>query len=102
MAFHEHDVPAQSRELEDRASSIRRSSSLGDLNLPSASKRASAARQKSKISAAQPSETAGSREDAAEARAAVYTDAGVSRCCVMEVEALNCSDIVLQVSQLSA
>ena len=98
MAFHEHDVAAQSREQESRTSSIRRSSSLGDLNLSSASKRAAALRPKAKAAAAQPPEAASGREEATDARAAVYTDAGVSRCCVMEVDAINCSDVVLQVT----
>ncbi|BDA44212.1 probable trafficking protein particle complex subunit 9 at N-terminal half [Coccomyxa sp. Obi] len=90
VAFHEHDVAAQSpKDQENKSPSLRRSSSLGDLS--SASKR-----MRSKASA-QPAESASLREDATEARTAAYTDAGVSRCCVMEVDAINCSDVVLQV-----
>jgi hypothetical protein len=99
VAFHEHDVAAQSRETESRTSSIRRSSSLGDLS--SASKRAGPLRPKAKNAAAQPPEAGSAREEATDARAAVYTDAGVSRCCVMEVDAINCSDVVLQVMAAS-
>ena len=93
VAFHEHDVAAQSpKDQESKSPSIRRSSSLGDLS--SASKR-----MRSKASAA-PAESASLREDATEARTAAYTDAGVSRCCVMEVDAINCSDVVLQVQAI--
>ena len=47
-------------------------------------------------------ESSGALEEleAARAQAVVYTDCGVARCCVLEVEVDNCSDIVLQVCRV--
>lgn len=104
MAFHEHHIPTASRDLDSRASPLRRSSSLGDLLKSGPVKRAAAAsRPHSKAAGVLATQTMdgseGALEEAEAAKPAVYSDSGVSRCCVMEVDAINCSDIVLQARQ---
>jgi hypothetical protein len=113
VAFHEHHVPTTIREDLGGGGRggpggimpIRRSSSLGDLQLPGPSL---------KLSGGQSARGGRSRKTAAAtttaeddtwvdepggpaAAATPYVDAGVMRCCVLEVDAINCSDVVLQV-----
>jgi hypothetical protein len=44
----------------------------------------------------------GASEEAEAAKPAVYSDGGVARCCVLEVDAVNCADTVLQAQLLSS
>ena len=102
MAFHEHHVPTAAKDLDSRAAPLRRSSSLGDLLKSGPAKRAAAAsRPHSRAAGVLAIQTAdgsvGGLDEAERPKGAVYSDAGVSRCCVMEVDALNCSNISLQV-----
>lgn len=107
VTFHEHHVPASSAQNPaERAMSLRRSSSLGDLmHSSAAAKHAAAAKRPHSraagVLATQAPSDSGSAlaelEGGSGGRGALYCDAGVSRCCVMEIDAVNCSDTALQV-----
>lgn len=98
VRFAEHHMPGDSKEdLTSKASVFRRSSSLGDLQLPAVSKLpGSTARSRSKKAAAQEDDVR--TDEVGPAAAMPYADAGIMRCCLLEVEAVNCSDVVLQVT----
>jgi hypothetical protein len=95
VAFHEHHVPAPSRDDSCKAGPVRRSSSLGDLQLLTLSTRPGPPYSRSRRSGALEGDSC---SDGLDGRASAYTQSGVTRCCVIEVDAINCSDVTLQVN----